>query len=178
MSLAQPGKVQGALQILGAISAILVAILALFAYVWSTPVDMHNWTRTLFNGYGVEFDSPTDGAVVNSALTVSGTATLPSDWVLVLLVQSPSELRYYVAGDGAIKVVDGHWQVDEVILGSSDPKQHQADLQHVFKMVAVLLDEQGQRQVEDALTREKDPGWLETLPHSAAKDIRAVTLSS
>jgi hypothetical protein len=178
MSLQQPGKVQAFVQILGAISAILVAVFALFAYVWSTPLDMNNWARCTFAGYSVHIDSPVDGDPVDSIITISGTATIPDDWTLVILVQTPAELRYYIAGNGAIKIVKNEWQLNDVQLGASDVKLHQEDLQHVFKIVAVVLDAPGQEQVEAALTKKADGGWLSVLPHNAARDIRAVTLRS
>ena len=172
----RPGRVQSIIQISGAFAAIIVAIVGLFAYFISSPIDLNNKARVLFGRYSVTIDAPVGDAAVGPLVNIKGKATLPSDWNLVVLVQTPGQLRYYVSSGGAITVTDGGWTLPKVPFGSTDVKARPAELGKDYKIIALLLDEKGQEQVEAALSRPGD-SWLSSVPHNAAQDIVRVHLS-
>jgi hypothetical protein len=170
-------KVQSRIQTIGAIAAMIAAAATLLAYFISTPHDLNNWYRRTTHGYFVDIDEPKPNTSVGAKVDIKGRAELPSDWNLVVLVQTPDELRYYVSSGGAATVSDDHtWHLDGVAFGSEDPKQRRDDLNKDYKIVALLVDEEGQQQVQAALLKPEQ--WMPNLPHHAAKAIRNVHLAS
>jgi hypothetical protein len=105
---------------------------------------------------------------------VQGTANLPPDWNLVVLVQTPQEQRYYIVSGGAVTVSDNNtWHINGVSIGEA--KLRAQELNVDYKIYALLVDQEGQQQVEAGLAR---PGlWMPSLPESAAMTIRVVHLA-
>lgn len=171
------GPVQASIQIIGAIAAVIAAVITLSAYVFSTPHDLNNWWQRTINGYSVTIEQPENNKSVGSATNIKGTANVPPGWNLVVLVQSPDELKYYISSGGAVTVANDHtWHLNGVGIGSRDPKQHLKDLNKDYKIVALLVDEEGQLQVETGLSR---PGqWMPALPHNVAMTIEKVHVAS
>jgi hypothetical protein len=173
------GRVQNIIQIIGAFAAMIAAAVTLSAYVFSNPHDFNLWRQRTFDGYSVTIDKPGNNAPVGGAIEVRGTAHLPPEWNLVVLVQTPDEQKYYIVSGGAVTVDNNHiWDLKSISIGSTNPKQHaqEVKLNQDYKIVALLVDEEGQLQVETGLSR---PGaWMPSLPHNAAMAIRKVHLSS
>jgi hypothetical protein len=170
------GRVQASLiQTIGAFAAMIAAVVTLSAYVFGTPHYLNNWWQRTIHGYSVTIEQPENNVSVGSAINIKGTANVPPEWNLVVLVQSPDELKYYITSGGAVTVDNNHtWHLDGVSMGSRDPKQHVKDLNKDYKIVALLVDEEGQQQVETGLSR---PGaWMPTLPHSVAMTVEKVHL--
>ncbi len=165
------------IQTIGAIAAMVAAVVTLSAYVFSTPHDLNNWWQRNFHRYSVAIQNPENNTAVGSKITIRGTANLPSDWNLVVLIQTPDELKYYIIGGGAVTVYSDHtWHLNNIQIGSPDPKLHVRDLNRDYKILALLVDEEGQQQVEVGLSK---PGaWMPNLPHSVAMAIRTVHLTS
>lgn len=171
---AMSDRAQNVIQTIGAIAAMVAAIVALFAFVFSTPHELNNWWQVTVHGYSVTINKPNNNAAVGNVIEVQGTAKLPLDWDLVVLVQTPQEEKYYIVSDGSVTVSDsGTWHLSGVHIG--DAKLHALELNADYKIFALLVDEEGQQQVEAALSR---PGaWMANLPHSAAMAIRKVHLA-
>lgn len=64
------GRVQGVIQTIGAIAAVIAAVVTLSAFVFSTPHDLNNWRQVTFDGYSVTIDKPENNAAVGSAIEV------------------------------------------------------------------------------------------------------------
>ncbi len=170
-------RAQSVIQTIGAFGAMIAAVVTLSAYVFSTPHDLSNsWQRTVHR-YSVSIEKPENNASVGGTVNIRGTAKLPDDWNLVVLVQTPEELKYYITSGGAVTVDNNHnWHLHRVPFGSTDPKQHVNDLNKDYKIVAMLVDEEGQQQVEAGLSKRGE--WMSYLPHNAAMAVRKVHLTS
>ena len=160
--------------IFSAAASFITAAIALTAVTFASPADMRARARTCVRQYSVEIASPADGAKVKNKVTITGKAEIPGDWVLLVFVQTPEELRYYVAGGVAVTVEpDGHWTIKDEPLGEGKPD----DLNKIYKIYAILATREGQREFLDGLKdRNSSAPWLQSLPHHAPEDIARVTL--
>jgi hypothetical protein len=163
---------QTTIQITGAFAAIIAAAVTLAAFVFSTPHNLNDWFQVTYHRYSVAIKQPQNNAGVGNKIEVRGTAKLPLDWNLVVLVQSPQDQRYYYQGNGSIFVDGQHnWQV-MVTIGSSSPGARASELNSDYKVYALIVDEQGQQQVEATLGKQ----WTASLPHSATMAVIKVHL--
>ena len=167
---------------IAAMASLLTAAIAVTAVTFAEPADLRAETRSLLWHYSVAIESPRDGAEVKRpagsktkppAATINGGVKMPRDWVLLVFIQSPDELRYYVAGGVAVPVApDGRWTINETF-GSGAPDEDGQS----FKIYAVLATRDGQREFLDGLQdRNTDAPWLKSLPHHAREDIVRVRL--
>jgi hypothetical protein len=171
------GRIQTLIQTIGAFAAMITAVVASFAFIFSTPHDLNNWWQRTFHGYSVTINNPENNASVGGIIKLRGTANLPLDWNLVVLVQTPDEQKYYIVSGGAVTVDNrNNWHLNSISIGSTNARQHARDLNKDYKIITLLVDEEGQQQIETGLSR---PGaWMPNLPHNVAMAIRKVHLSS
>lgn len=171
-----PDRVQNVIKTIGAIAAVIAAVVTLSAFVFSTPHDLNNWRQVTLDGYSVTINNPEDNAAVGNEIEIQGTAHLPLDWNLVVLVQTPQEQKYYIVSNGSVTVGNnGNWHLSGVSIG--DPRLHAQELNADYKIFALLVDEEGQQQLEAVLSKPNPNPWVPSLPHSAAMAIRKVHLA-
>ncbi len=175
-----PGKGEVALRWFTAFAALVAAAVSLIAYVFSTPLDFSNKVRSLTHGYSVSISQPKALENVNHWTDISGTAELDETWSLLVLVQTPDEMKYYFAGPGSVSVTEkGAWRLTKVPFGSQNVRLRPADLGKDYRIIALLIDEEGQRQVQEALAKKPpDDMWMSSLPHNAGKAVLRVHLAS
>lgn len=175
---AKPGRIQSIILVIGAFAAMIAAGVSLIAYFFSSPTDFNNMWKRWRRGYSVSITEPTPNAKIDGGKAViGGTAILPDEWSLIVLLQTPDELKYYIVGGGAVAVREGgRWSVPDVPIGSGN----QGDFHEDYKVVALLVDEKGQEQVQAAMADPKagDAPWMANVPHNADKDIVRVHLVS
>jgi hypothetical protein len=167
--------------LVSALASLLTAVIALTAVTYASPAEVRAEVKSRRRHVSVKIERPADGEEINKKLSITGTVRMPSDWVLLVFVQTPEELKYYVAGGGAITVKpDGHWEIQPQTLGSEDPAERPGDLNKSYKIYAVVATREGQRQFLDLLAKvpekEKDAPWLPVLPHHPREDIHTVAL--
>lgn len=167
--------------LVSALASVLTAVIALTAVTFASPADVRAEVKSRRRHVSVKIERPVDGEKINKKLHITGTVRLPNDWVLLVFVQTPEELKYYIAGDGAITVKpDGHWEIKPTLLGSKDPAERPDDLNKSYRIYAIIATREGQRQFLDLLAKvpekEKDAPWLPVLPHHSREDVHVVTL--
>ncbi|MGH3763632.1 MAG: hypothetical protein ACRDS0_24485 [Pseudonocardiaceae bacterium] len=174
----KPGPLSYVIQGITAVAAVIAAVATLLP---SFGLELSNMWQSTIQGYSVSITMPDRNAPLGKTANIEGTATLPDEWNLIVLLQTPGELKYYIVGGGAVTVRnDDHWVLPDVPFGSSDSNQRKNDLNKDYKIVAVLADEKGQGQVQAALADPKagDAPFMTSIPHNAAKDIVRVHLTS
>jgi hypothetical protein len=163
------------LDIVTLIASVITTGILLGAFVFSTPANFNNWLHCSFKQCHLEITEPKPNTAVSTTIDIKGTAeNVPEGWQLVVLTQTPDELKYYITSGGALAIgTDRTWHINQTNLGAGDA----ADANKVYRIVALLIDEEGQRQLQAVLAKpdEKDH-WLASLPRNGAKVIRDVTL--
>lgn len=176
--MAQVGKLK-------TLASLITAGIAFIGLVFATSGDFRNWWRCNVNidisnnirnaVCSIDITEPQNNASIEGLLDIKGTArNIPGDWQLVVLTQSPDELKYYVTSGGAVKVDNGTWHVDGARLGSGNSE----DVNKDYTIVALLLDGEGQRELQAVLAKPDEHGdfWISHLPHSVIGLARKVRL--
>ncbi len=162
-----------------AAGSLLTAVIAVTAVTFAEPADLRAGAKCRWHHCSVVIETPADGADANRAagadkpkVTISGRVKMPRDWVLLVFIQTPDELRYYVARVAVPVKPDGSWAIDEELGDGNRDNDGQS-----FKIYAVLATREGQREFLDGLQdRNSEAPWLKSLPHHAREDIVRVTL--
>ncbi|TDW19331.1 hypothetical protein [Kribbella kalugense] len=178
--MSEPSEGGRGLRWLTAIAAMIAAVVSISAYLFSTPQDMRNWATSITHGYKVKITSPRPHANVGRLVDIRGQADLDDEWSLVVLIQAPDELKYYFATTGSVSIDGkGQWSLTKLTFGSADPKARVGDINKDYKIYALLVDSEGQQQVQSALSRKApDNEWMPALPHHAGKDVALVHLTA
>jgi hypothetical protein len=176
------GKFDGLRDWITAIAAVGTAFIAVTALVFSTPADFRAAVEIHMHGYSVSIGYPRGGDV-RGGVQIRGRANIPVDWSLIVLVQTPDEFTYYLTSGGAVAINSDHtWTLGYEPLGSSNPQQRKNDINKPYRIYALVLDTQGQQQVQAAIAatiKSHAPSiTLTALPHNVLQDIVVVNLRS
>jgi hypothetical protein len=99
---------------------------------------------------------------------------MPRDWDLLVFLQTPDELRYYLADGAAVAVKPDHsWSVKMQLGGGSAD-----DCNKPYKFYAILATREGQEEVLNRLKIDRGAAWLSALPHHGPEAIHIVTLGA
>jgi hypothetical protein len=100
----------------------------------------------------VEITDPIEGQKVKNDITVRGTieGELTADSYLWLLVGLDAESLWWPQGGGSITPINGEWSKKALIGGGPD-----LDIDKEFQIVAILVDEKANRDLNDWVERGK-----------------------
>jgi hypothetical protein len=103
----------GIAKVLVVVSSLMVALLAVSTFA--------RWPVALQAAKPIgQFDTPGTGEDVESPVDLSGTASLPSDWNLWLLIQPPNNRLYTTSDDPILVDERGEWQLQGAGVGRGD----------------------------------------------------------
>lgn len=164
------------------IAAIWTALLATLAIAFSSPTHIRGWfnSHLPWHRYSVEITAPKQGQGIGYSQPITGKARLPAGWALVVVTETPAELKYHVTSGGAVAVENGRWTIPATFGTNPKLKDKQGiplragDLRKPYKIFALALDASGQTSVQQALAKN---GVLLALPDAMLSDIATVNLT-
>ncbi len=172
-------RARGFFESLAGIAAVWTALLATLAIAFSSPTHVRGWfnSNVPWHRYSVEISNPAQGQGIGYVQQVSGNANIPTEWALVVVTQTPDELKYYVTSAGAVAVTKQRWTVEgrfgTEAKGKEGAKLRAADLNKPYKIFALVLDPAGQIPIQQALAKD---GVLLSLPDAMLMDVTTVNL--
>jgi hypothetical protein len=148
------------------LAAALIAALASLAGVFVEPTVS---AKELFNLVArrdaVSIVSPRPGQGLAHLTSVRGRGRKASDHDLYIFVRSPDELKYYLVTPQPVAIdKEGNWRVDNIVIGSNDPRERKREVGDVYRITAVIVDGEGISEIGRILTTPGDPFLLQ-LPH-------------
>lgn len=148
------------------LAAAVIAALAAVASVFVEPtVSATELFNLVVRRDAVSIVSPTPNRGLPNRTSVRGTARKASDHDLYVFVRSPDELKYYLVTPQPVAIdSEGNWRVDNIVMGSDDPKEREKELGDVYRISAVIVDGQGITEIGRILTTPGDQ-FLLRLPH-------------